>query len=89
MLYIALHSWFEQTLLFTILSIISSSGVVRLYTLSTFLPFEANILSNSSACFTVLGNPSKIIPFSTSGSFNLSSIIFIVTSSGTKFPFEI
>ena len=66
-----LHSWFEHTLLFTILSIISSSGVVKLTTKSTFLPFSFNILSNFSAWYTVLGNPSSIIPFGTSSSSNL------------------
>ena len=84
-----LHSGLEHTLLFTILSIISSFGVVKLITKSTFLSCFASILSNSSACFMVLGNPSKTIPSCTSFSFSLFSISCMVRSAGTKFPFDI
>ena len=49
--------------IFNILSIISSLGVGKFITKSTFLLFSAKILSKASAWAIVLGKPSKINPF--------------------------
>ena len=47
------------------------------------------ILSNSSACATVLGNPSKMNPFSQSASCNLASTNPFTISSETNWPWSI
>ena len=88
-LYVALHFGFEHTLLFNILSIISSLGVVRFNTKSTFYPFSASISSNFSACSTVRGNPSNIAPSLQSSWANLFITIGTEISYVTNYPFAI
>ena len=89
MLYVALHSGFEHTLLFKILVMISSLGVVKFITKSTFLLFSARISSSFSACSTVRGKPSNIAPSLQSSSLSLFITIGTVISSGTSCPFDI
>ena len=88
-LYIAPQSLFEHILLFTVLYIISSSGMFNCIATSTFLFLFSNNCFKCSAWIFFFFYPSNTTPFWAVGLDSLSSKIFITTSSGTSFPSDI
>ncbi len=85
-LYISWHSEFEQVRRVVSRSKITSLDTSRLTTKSSLISNFLRRSFNSSACLIVLGKPSRINPFSQSGSCRRASMIFMISESGTRSP---